>query len=86
MLVRKPSLANTWILLSSPPFFFVAGEKEAVAGPGLLPKGYQPNDSWPKNKKKGTTNRGKKTLRRYNPAHTREEKKETKGNKTQSQK
>jgi len=26
-------------------------------------------------KKKGTTNRGKKTLRRYDPAHTREKKK-----------
>jgi len=74
MLVRKLILANTWILLSSPPFFFVAGEKEVVAGPGLLPKGSPPNDSWSKNKK-GTTNRGKKTLRRYNPAHTRGKKK-----------
>jgi len=69
-----------------PSLFFVAGEKEVVAGPGLLPKGSPPNDSWSKNKK-GTTNRGKKTLRRYNPAHTRGRKKrKLKENKTQSQK
>lgn len=56
-----------------PLLFFVAKEKEGCRWTWAPAEEVPANNSW--SKKKGTTNRGKKTLRRYDPAHTREKKK-----------
>lgn len=67
-----------------PLLFFVAKEKEGCRWTWAPAEELPAKRFMVKKKKKGTTNRGKKTLRRYDPAHTKR-KKETKGNRTQSQ-